>query len=244
MLVSSQPYSDVATSSTCKRDYKPTLDLRDLAQLSFQILSEEDDTCPSILALRPGSPLSLLNEETETTNVTFTKNPTTNNLQSSTSERVPSSTTIKTSSKSKTDKVKVTKNPLPVEPVKMKSSKRVKNWSAGMTGRVSWNERYLQLKEFKDRFGHCKVPYRWPENPPLGRWVGLMRKKKKEGTLDQQKIYALEILKFSWNLLGYKKRLRKEGSEADDNEDESDDQNDMDVEDENSEDQSSSGTDN
>ncbi len=38
--------------------------------------------------------------------------------------------------------------------------------------RKTWTERFQQLKEFKQRFGHCKVPKGWSEDPKLARWVG------------------------------------------------------------------------
>jgi len=37
--------------------------------------------------------------------------------------------------------------------------------------RKTWTERFQQLKEFKARFGHCKVPKGWSEDPKLARWV-------------------------------------------------------------------------
>jgi hypothetical protein len=37
--------------------------------------------------------------------------------------------------------------------------------------RKTWTERFQQLKEFKHRFGHCKVPKGWSEDPKLARWV-------------------------------------------------------------------------
>jgi len=73
--------------------------------------------------------------------------------------------------------------------------------------RPTWFQRYSQLKDFHSRFGHCKVPYRWEENPGLGRWVSLMRKKKKEGKLDEQKKKLLQELFFSWSLVGSRTRL-------------------------------------
>lgn len=35
----------------------------------------------------------------------------------------------------------------------------------------TWEERYEQLKQFRQDNGHCLVPGRYKENPPLGRWV-------------------------------------------------------------------------
>ena len=34
----------------------------------------------------------------------------------------------------------------------------------------SFQTRINDLKVFKDRFGHCNVPYKWKENPSLARW--------------------------------------------------------------------------
>eukprot|EP01089_Gocevia_fonbrunei_P016517 TRINITY_DN5137_c0_g1_i5.p1 TRINITY_DN5137_c0_g1~~TRINITY_DN5137_c0_g1_i5.p1 ORF type:complete len:360 (-),score=68.52 TRINITY_DN5137_c0_g1_i5:142-1221(-) len=55
--------------------------------------------------------------------------------------------------------------------------------------------------------------YRWDENPGLGRWVSLMRKKMKEGKLDEQKKSLLTQLSFSWSLVGYRTRLGKRARE-------------------------------
>ena len=42
----------------------------------------------------------------------------------------------------------------------------VRSWtSASVSGRPSWKQRYKELKSFRDRYGHCKVPYRWREKP-------------------------------------------------------------------------------
>eukprot|EP01089_Gocevia_fonbrunei_P022460 TRINITY_DN9095_c0_g1_i1.p1 TRINITY_DN9095_c0_g1~~TRINITY_DN9095_c0_g1_i1.p1 ORF type:complete len:263 (-),score=39.41 TRINITY_DN9095_c0_g1_i1:30-818(-) len=75
--------------------------------------------------------------------------------------------------------------------------------------RPTWLERFNQLKEFKENYGHCKVPYRWAENPGLGRWVGLMRKKMKDGRLEDEKKQMLQSISFSWSLVGCRTRLLK-----------------------------------
>eukprot|EP01089_Gocevia_fonbrunei_P000165 TRINITY_DN10170_c0_g4_i1.p1 TRINITY_DN10170_c0_g4~~TRINITY_DN10170_c0_g4_i1.p1 ORF type:complete len:328 (-),score=36.11 TRINITY_DN10170_c0_g4_i1:46-1029(-) len=81
--------------------------------------------------------------------------------------------------------------------------------------RPSWLQRYNQLKDFKIRYGHCKVPYRWMEDPGLGRWVSLMRRRYKEGILDSEKISMLDKISFSWNLTGYRTRLNKRMPDGD-----------------------------
>jgi hypothetical protein len=39
----------------------------------------------------------------------------------------------------------------------------------------SWNQRFEELKHYKDIHGHCLVPSRYPTNPELGIWVGTQR---------------------------------------------------------------------
>lgn len=39
----------------------------------------------------------------------------------------------------------------------------------------SWNQRFEELKHYKDDHGHCLVPSRHPPNPELGIWVGTQR---------------------------------------------------------------------
>ena len=72
----------------------------------------------------------------------------------------------------------------------------------------AWESRYAQLNEFKDIHGHCKVPFAWPDNPSLGRWVYEQRKLKKSGKLDPKREELLNTIGFdrgfnpndSWNL--------------------------------------------
>ena len=40
---------------------------------------------------------------------------------------------------------------------------------------LSWDDSFALLVAFKERFGHCLVPKRWPENRSLGAWVGAQR---------------------------------------------------------------------
>lgn len=35
----------------------------------------------------------------------------------------------------------------------------------------SWNQRLLELRQFKQQYGHCLVPSRYEANPELGIWV-------------------------------------------------------------------------
>ena len=47
---------------------------------------------------------------------------------------------------------------------------------------TSWDERYLNLLDYKRRFGHVNVPWQWKENVALAQWVNSQRKKYKDLT--------------------------------------------------------------
>ena len=63
---------------------------------------------------------------------------------------------------------------------------------------INWSEKYKQLKDFQDRFGHCDVPFSYPENPSLGRWVRKQRVFKEQ--LPEQRIQRLNEIGFQWRL--------------------------------------------
>ncbi len=63
----------------------------------------------------------------------------------------------------------------------------------------SWDERFGQLKAFKQRHGHCEVPGQWPETPQLGRWVSQQRQRKKSNLLSAERIRRLDEIEFNWN---------------------------------------------
>jgi predicted helicase len=62
-----------------------------------------------------------------------------------------------------------------------------------------WFERYGQLVAYKQRHGNCDMPARWRENPRLATWVVDQRVRKRENTLDSEKIELLNRLGFNWN---------------------------------------------
>ena len=41
---------------------------------------------------------------------------------------------------------------------------------------VLWEERLSELRTFQDRFGHCNVPTKYPDNPQLAIWVKCQRR--------------------------------------------------------------------
>jgi helicase associated protein len=50
--------------------------------------------------------------------------------------------------------------------------------SLPMTSTISermWKTRFAELMRFSLNFGHCRVPFNWPENPALAKWVVIQR---------------------------------------------------------------------
>jgi hypothetical protein len=68
-----------------------------------------------------------------------------------------------------------------------------------------WSQRFRDLVEFREAFGHCLVPLEFPPNPSLAHWVKRQRcqyKAKMEGrhsTLSNERRTALEDLGFIWD---------------------------------------------
>lgn len=63
-------------------------------------------------------------------------------------------------------------------------------------------EQYVKaLEAFKKKHGHCNVPRIFPSNQSLGYWVDRMRRRRREGKLDEQTIRRLDKLGFCWSLL-------------------------------------------
>lgn len=59
-----------------------------------------------------------------------------------------------------------------------------------------WPAMYARLIEFKQNFGHCKVPVRWAEDPKLGKWVSRMRNEKQK--LTKERLTLLQAADFHW----------------------------------------------
>lgn len=63
-----------------------------------------------------------------------------------------------------------------------------------------WNARYRALAAYKRKHGSCNVPYRWAEDPKLGRWVQNQREFYKRGNLSLARQERLEALGFCWSV--------------------------------------------
>jgi len=71
--------------------------------------------------------------------------------------------------------------------------------------KIPWRTMYLQLKDFSETNGHCRVPQQYPKNPKLGLFVKAQRRQYrlmvqgKKSTLTHERLTALESLGFLWS---------------------------------------------
>ena len=63
---------------------------------------------------------------------------------------------------------------------------------------VSWDERFKELKEYKDKKGDTNVPQKYKANPQLATWVKSQRQAYKKGKLSKERIGSLQGIGFSW----------------------------------------------
>ena len=71
-----------------------------------------------------------------------------------------------------------------------------------------WNERFLELKKYKEQCGDCLVPTKYCANPKLGTWVSNQRQyyklhqEGKPSSMTEERIRALEDprIGFKWKL--------------------------------------------
>lgn len=75
------------------------------------------------------------------------------------------------------------------------------DWVGNPIGpRKSWEERFRELRNFRQRFGHCQVPAMWTENTPLGSWVRHQRVLHQHGKLPARQRERLDELGFCWHV--------------------------------------------
>ena len=73
---------------------------------------------------------------------------------------------------------------------------------------TKFDRRFAELLEFKNTFGHCRVPQKYAENPSLGRWGCTLRaahNKLQKGqtpgrAISRVHIARLEEIGFKWKL--------------------------------------------
>lgn len=62
-----------------------------------------------------------------------------------------------------------------------------------------WDQRFSELVQFKEEYGHCNIPCSYPANKQLGSWVPDQRKIYKKGKLSSKKYKKLNDLGFVWD---------------------------------------------
>jgi len=71
--------------------------------------------------------------------------------------------------------------------------------------KLTFEQRLKQLEIYKKKYGHCKVPQLYKENPSMGLWVRDLRVKKRKGKLPSEVEKRLSKLGFVWNCRKRKK---------------------------------------
>jgi predicted helicase len=66
-------------------------------------------------------------------------------------------------------------------------------WSQSI---ASWEDRLSELATYKERYGTCEVPSKWPENPQLATWAFAQRTKARRGLLLEDRRRRLEEIGF------------------------------------------------
>ena len=80
-------------------------------------------------------------------------------------------------------------------------------WDSAPTGlghraevlEAAWRGRLAELAAFKERHGHCLVPYTVAEHQSLAVWANTQRLSRRKGQLTAGRLAALEALGFVWD---------------------------------------------
>jgi hypothetical protein len=72
-------------------------------------------------------------------------------------------------------------------------------WGSEQEPHESWDAHFTELAAYHRRFGNCRVPPRWPENPALARWVTFQRAARSKRKLSPDRLCQLETLGFEWS---------------------------------------------
>jgi hypothetical protein len=68
----------------------------------------------------------------------------------------------------------------------------------------TWDAMFYELFEFRKRYGHCEVPYGWPEDPKLANWVANQRRRRyKNDAVGKERVKRLEEIGFRWQVAPY-----------------------------------------
>lgn len=62
-----------------------------------------------------------------------------------------------------------------------------------------WMEHFLELSRYKEKYGHCNVPYGDKRFKSLGYWVSDQRSNRKNGKLSESRMEKLDSIGFEWD---------------------------------------------
>ena len=71
-------------------------------------------------------------------------------------------------------------------------------------GDILWEQKFQQLLSYKNAFGDCHVPIKWPQDRTLGRWVSTQRKEyknmkeNKRTLMSEDRLRRLQEIGFAW----------------------------------------------
>jgi Helicase associated domain len=71
--------------------------------------------------------------------------------------------------------------------------------------RAAWEERWVELHQFKEKHGHCNVPSKYEVQPQLSVWVKCQRRQHKlfkngeRSTMTDERVRKMDTLGFVWN---------------------------------------------
>ena len=72
-----------------------------------------------------------------------------------------------------------------------------------------WNRQFNIIKEYKDKYGDCGIPY---NDPNIGEWMALHRQLKADGASDPltvSRLAKLDAIGFEWDLTVWDRRLQE-----------------------------------
>ncbi len=64
---------------------------------------------------------------------------------------------------------------------------------------AAWEDMYNRLVRFRNKWGHCKVPYNWSADRQLSKWVYTQRTRRNRGLLNKERIIRLDKIGFEWS---------------------------------------------
>ena len=72
------------------------------------------------------------------------------------------------------------------------------NWESPMSRDHLWEMMFMKLEQFKQEFGHCRVPNQWARDKSLALWVMRQKKMYHQGKILEYRKQRLDKLGFTW----------------------------------------------